>query len=196
MKTMVSTVLAVTIGVTMTACGGPYDAPPAIRARPVLAAIAESATMRAATPASPEPATSAAVVRTPLVEARVAPPRAMATHLLVKRFVVARAVKDHEPVDADTTFKVADAGRIYAFVEVENDDRVPGEVFVSFESASPERDAGRKADHGDVKLSIGTSPRWRTWAFTRAAKDVGAWVAVVRDAHGEVLARAPFEVTL
>ena len=193
MKTLVSAALAATIGVTTMACGGQYDAPAPTQAKPVTATGADTPSIPVATPASAQPAAPPSIVRAPLVEARVEPPRATATHLLVKRFVVAHAVKDHEPVDPETTFKVADAGRIYAFVEVENDEKAQGEVFVSFE---PTSGATKKTARGDVKLTVGTSPRWRTWAFTRTANEVGSWVAVVRNASGEVLARAPFEVTL
>ena len=182
------------VGVAMAsmamACGGQYEAPTTTSAR-LPATPAAPATTTASAP-SPSPA----ITSSPIIDARVstpARPRVSATHLLVKRLVVAHAVKDHEPVLPDTTFKVADAGRIYAFVEVENDEKAPGEVFVSFE---PIESAGKKAAHADVKLTVGTSPRWRTWAFTRTARDIGSWVAVVRSASGEVLARAPFEVTL
>jgi hypothetical protein len=178
------------------ACGGQYEAPTTTHAKPPAPGAGPLLSASASTSASSTAA--APITSPPLVEARVektSPARALATHLVVKRLVVAHSVKDHEPVFPDTTFKVADAGRIYAFVEVENDEKASGEVFVSFEPTDG-APATRRAPRGDVKLSVGTSPRWRTWAFTRAAKDVGSWVAVVRSANGEVLARAPFDVTL
>lgn len=117
-----------------------------------------------------------------------APPRAK--HLAIKRLVIAHGVRDHEPIDAATDFTVADASRVYAFVEVENKERAPGAVVVTFEAPSGQ------PQHGDVRLAVGAQPRWRTWAFTRAAREPGTWAAVVRDERGQELARATFDVTL
>ncbi|AUX39396.1 hypothetical protein SOCE26_007870 [Sorangium cellulosum] len=110
--------------------------------------------------------------------------------LKVKRLVLAEGVKDREPVEPGTTFRAPETERLYAFIEVENRGEVSGEVTVSF--VPP--DGG--APVGNVTLEVGTSPRWRTWAFTRGARKAGAWTAVVRSETGEELARAPFEVTL
>jgi hypothetical protein len=109
--------------------------------------------------------------------------------LTVKRFVLAQSVKDREPVSAGTSFK-SDANKIYAFVEVENRGRAPGEIVVEFEPP------GGGAPHGDVTLAVGSASRWRTWAYTRTAHTPGSWTAVVKNRKGDVLARAPFEVTL
>jgi hypothetical protein len=109
--------------------------------------------------------------------------------LSVKRLVIAAGIKDREPVGAGTTFK-SDAHRVYAFVEVENRGGGPAEVVVEFEPP------GGGAPHGDVKLSVGPAPRWRTWAYTRTAGTAGSWTVVVKNRKGDVLARAPFDVTL
>lgn len=194
MKKRAMAVVGVAMASMAMACGGQYEAPSTTNARLPARPAAPPTTIASAP--SPSPSPSPTITTSPIIEARASTPerpRVVATHLLVKRLVVAHAVKDHEPVSPDTTFRLADAGRIYAFVEVENDEKAPGEVFVAFE---PVESAKKKTAHADVKLTVGTSPRWRTWAFTRTAKDIGSWVAVVRSASGEVLARAPFEVTL
>jgi hypothetical protein len=108
--------------------------------------------------------------------------------LYVKRLVIARGVKAREPVDAATVFPKSEVKRIYAFVEVGNRDRTSSEVFVSF------RPKGGK-ERGRIRLRVGASPRWRTWAYTALAKEVGEWEAVVRDAKGEIIGTQTFTVT-
>ncbi len=107
--------------------------------------------------------------------------------LTVKRLVIASGVSGREPVGAATTFTAGAQDRIYAFVEVGNPDGATSEVSVSFF-----KDGG--AERGGVKLRVGASPRWRTWSFTRLAKEPGTWHAVVRNAKGEELARTRFEI--
>jgi predicted ATPase len=108
----------------------------------------------------------------------------------VKRLVVADGIAGREPVGAKASFRAADSERIYAFVEVENATGEDAEITVAFEPP------GGGAAKGNVPLAVGSSPRWRTWAFTRAARSAGVWTAVVRAPGGDVLARAPFEITL
>lgn len=141
---------------------------------------------------APEVSGSVAPARPASAHAKAAPPSASAAlvKLSVKRLVVAEGVKAREPLGAATTFSGKAAKKIYAFVELENGDRVPGEITVSFEPP------GGGASRGNVTLAVGAEPRFRTWAFTRAARVAGAWTAVVKDGRGEVLARAPFEVSL
>jgi len=126
------------------------------------------------------------------VSTKAAHPKAKAAQgkLVIKRLVLAEAVKGREPVGAATTFKADEINKIYAFVEVENKDQLPGEIHVSFEPK------GGGEHRGDIQLSVGESPRWRTWAYTRTARKPGEWSAVVRGPGGEELARAPFEITL
>jgi hypothetical protein len=104
--------------------------------------------------------------------------------------VLTPSVEGREPREPRTSFDRDETGRIYAFVELENETRAPGEIIVAFEPP----DGG--ALRGNVKLEVGPHARWRTWAFTRSAREVGAWTAVVMTENGEVIARAPFEVTL
>ena len=163
-------------------------APTACASAPVASTIPSTVTAISTPSATPIAASTASAI--PLPTPVAAAPRPLAQHLTVKRLVVARGVKDHEPLDPETSIRATDAGRVYAFVEVTNQDHAPGEVFVSFEPPPGHRPLA------DVRLSVGDSPRWRTWAFTREARDVGEWTAVVRDARGQELARTKFDVTL
>jgi len=49
-------------------------------------------------------------------------------------------------------------------------------------------------EHGSIELRVGESTRWRTWAYTRLAKEEGDYTVIVRDALGEELARSSFEI--
>lgn len=108
--------------------------------------------------------------------------------LRVRRLVLARGVKQREPIDARTSFRAGETDRVYAFVEVDNRDRQHTEVFVSFEREDAKLPAGK------IRLKVGVSPRWRTWAYTRKLDQPGRYQAVVRDASDRVIARAAFDV--
>jgi len=144
---------------------------------------------------APPPPPVATVATFPAAPAATKPPAPSARQttlsaddrLAVKRLVLARSVKNREPIDVGATFK---GDRVYAFVEVENRGSAPGEIVVEFEPP------GGGAPRGDVTLAVGPAARWRTWAYTRTASIAGAWTAVVKNKKGDVLARAPFEVTL
>jgi hypothetical protein len=48
---------------------------------------------------------------------------------------------------------------------------------------------------GGVELDVPANvPRWRTWAFTRFADEVGLWRVEVRNPAGVLLGALPFEV--
>ncbi len=146
------------------------------RARPQVIVIAPKA----------EPVTAPSEV----VAHKQAPREAMDldAELGVKRLIIAKEVKNREPVEPASTFATTFDGPIYAFVEVSNRDRVASEVYVSFI-----REGG--IERGPITLRVGPAPRWRTWANTRLAKQKGTWFAVVRDASGNELAREKFEIT-
>jgi hypothetical protein len=107
--------------------------------------------------------------------------------LTVKRLVLAKSVEARAPVGAGERFVVGEQERIYAFVDLVNGGERASEITVSFE-----REGG--PSFGEVRLDVGASPRWRTWAFTRQAKRAGTYVATVRDPRGAVLARQSFTV--
>jgi len=106
----------------------------------------------------------------------------------VGRLVIARGVEGREPVDPADSFNQAEAKRIYAFVEVRNRDRVASEIYVSFVKDGAPANAG-------VRLRVGASSRWRTWAYTRLATQPGRWRVTVRSGSGEELASKAFEIT-
>jgi hypothetical protein len=107
--------------------------------------------------------------------------------LFVKRLVIAHGVDNREPVSPSSTFAKGEADRVYAFIEVGNEDRSASAVTVSFF-------ADGKPERGGVELRVGASPRWRTWAFTRQATEPGIWHVVVRGPKGQELAREKFEI--
>ncbi len=189
MKTQMIRAMVLILGTAMLAgCGERGGVRPAAQAGPVPAAPSAPAPV-AATPCAP-----ACPAPAPVEPRRAAPEPRRATlgaddKLSVKRFVLARGVKNREPVDAGTSFK-GDAHKVYAFVEVENRGNAPSEIVVEFEPP------GGGEPRGDVTLAVGSAARWRTWAYTRTASTAGSWTAVVKNRKGEVLARAPFEVTL
>jgi hypothetical protein len=172
----------------MAACGEPTAAP-IVRAEPLPATPEQPV-------APPAPAMPAASTTPPPAAATCAPAlaggearrRASADSLTVRRLVLARGVRGREPIDVGTSFP-STGRKVYAFVEVDNRAGAPAEVVVEFQPPNG------GPPHGDVTLAVGPAPRWRTWAYTRTAIVPGAWTAIVRTRTGEVLARAPFEVT-
>ncbi len=191
MKTMLAAVTLMTT--TLVGCGERRAMPGGEASAPAQsAALAAPSAAPTAAPAAVVCPTATASVAAAPPEAPRAPAKVKATTegaLVVKRLVVAPAVKGREPVSPATSFK-ADAGKIYAFVELENKEATESEITVSFEAPD-----GKSAT-GNVKLDVGASPQWRTWAYTRAARTAGSWTAIVKNRRGDVLARAPFEVTL
>jgi hypothetical protein len=114
-------------------------------------------------------------------------PEARLTDLRIRRLVVSQGVEAREPIGAAESFALAEVDRLYAFVEVHNADAAESEIFVTFE---PERGPVR----GHVRLRVGATPRWRTWAYTRGVRSPGTWTAVVRNGEGELLAKTTFVV--
>ncbi len=156
----------------------------------------------AASCASPAGASAATQSPAPLAAAppaaQSAPPKTLAktakadgSALQVNRLVVATEVdRDRrQPLGQAARFEKGDFEKLYAFLEIDN----PGgesEIVVSFDPPSDKPEKGR------VTLGVGTSPKWRTWAFSRAFDEAGSWEAVVRTTSGKELARTPFEVVL
>ena len=141
-------------------------------------------TAPAVTTAAPV-ATQAPVVASAKPAPRVETPKA--TKLAVKRIAIAHGIAGREPQGASDTFD-AKTDKVYAFVELENPQRLPGEITVEFQPPS-------KKYEGAITLGVGESSRFRTWAFTRQAHEAGEWTAIVRDARGRELAREKFDVT-
>jgi Protein of unknown function (DUF2914) len=126
----------------------------------------------------------------PKVEAPRPAQKSDASTLTVKRLVIAKKIEKREPIDPSTTFRKGDVERVYAFVEIANPNADPSEVLITFVPPTA------KGPRGNVRLDVGSSPRWRTWAFTRGVDQVGTWVAVVSTPEGRELARQTFEVII
>ncbi|WP_156040507.1 DUF2914 domain-containing protein [Chondromyces apiculatus] len=106
----------------------------------------------------------------------------------VSRLQVARGVSGREPVGVARTFAASEIEQLHVFVELTNEARAAGEIFVSF--VSPSGSTSQR-----IKLNIGAERRWRTWATTRRVKAPGAWQVTISDAGGAVLGRSSFTVT-
>ncbi|HEX4516568.1 MAG TPA: DUF2914 domain-containing protein [Polyangiaceae bacterium] len=170
---------SVVFAVVLAGCAS--KAPPQTsNASPVAKAAAPVATTAPAATQAPV-AVATTFANPPKVEA----PKA--TKLAVKRITIARGVENHEPKDVSDTVD-GKADKVYAFVEVDNPQKLPGEITVEFQPPS-------KKYEGRITLGVGESSRWRTWAFTRQAHETGEWTAIVRDDRGHELAREKFTVT-
>lgn len=108
--------------------------------------------------------------------------------LAVSRIALSRSIENREPVDPGLLFEAAEE-KLFAFVELSNDDDVERSVFVTFKHVS-----GFTA--GDVELEVpSNSPRWRTWAFSRNVQLPGAWTLVIEDEDGNPLDALDFELS-
>ncbi len=140
--------------------------------------------------ASAAPSAAAQALPLPKVddsEPKDEPALDLSAPLRIKRLVLSRAVENREPVGPATSFQSGTAKRLYAFVEVGNPQKARSEIYVSFVPPSGQA-------HTAIRLRIGQGSRWRTWAFTRLAKDPGSWQVVVRNAAGQELAKQSFEI--
>ena len=110
--------------------------------------------------------------------------------LQIKRFVVASAVKDREPLVSRAALP-GDGSAIYAFAELANPAGSSENVRITFE-----RKAGTERV-GDVTLPVPANvSRHRTWAFTRFIRAAGVWEAVLWAEDGTELGRTSFGVTV
>ena len=105
----------------------------------------------------------------------------------VDRFLLTTGVVEREPVDEESVFS-ADAEKIFAFVQLANPDGAPYSFKVHFESVDK-----APSPYG-ITLDVPTSPRYRTWAFTRIKRAPGAYRAVLRTLEGREIARKEFVV--
>ena len=107
--------------------------------------------------------------------------------LTIRRLVTTSAIDEREPVFASSVFDRHD-DKIYAFVEARNDSEFEKTLVVHF--IGPD---GRVT--GGIELRIPPSvPRWRTWAYTKNAKEPGLWHIEIRDPDGALIGALPFEV--
>jgi hypothetical protein len=107
--------------------------------------------------------------------------------LSIQRFVTAERIEKREPVEPTAVFD-HHVERVYAFFDIRNESSSPRTLIVHF--IGPDEEV-----RGGVELEIPSSvPRWRTWAFTRWAKEPGLWRVEVRDGDGRLVGALPFEV--
>lgn len=107
--------------------------------------------------------------------------------LTIERLVTAPAVERREPLAASSVFGAHDE-RVYAFVEVRNESEEDKTLLVHF--IGPEGQVS-----GGIELRIPAStPRWRTWAYTRNATKPGLWRVEIRSDDGTLVGALPFEV--
>lgn len=107
--------------------------------------------------------------------------------LTIRRFVTAAEIVEREPIDATSTF-APDEERIYAFVDAGNESDTEKSLMVHFIGPN-----GKVS--GGIELVIPASvPRWRTWAYTRHAKEPGLWRVEIRDVEGNLIGALPFEI--
>ena len=103
-------------------------------------------------------------------------------NLRVVDFVVAREIVDREPVEVSETFSSAD-GDAYAFARIANDGEPIELSFVWLH---------RDAVYAAVEMTIGTSPRWRTWSS--AELQPGPWRVQLVGSDGLIIAENSFTV--
>jgi len=154
-------------------------------ARPMVIVTAPAVTVAAAPSAETKPTESASKTALPAKPKK----KHVSADLSVKKLLIGTGVErsSREPVGVSQRFKQGEFEKIVAYVEVAN----PGddaEVVVSFDPPS------NAASKGNVRLDIGTSPRWRTWASTKGVAEKGEWTAIVRSSDGRELARESFVV--
>lgn len=176
---------------SLVACGGNKDVQKA--EAPVCPPAASVAAAAPITTSAPTVTTPAALpVSTPKDLAAKPSPVAAKTDtpaakkLSISRIAIARDVKNREPIDVGTRFDSSEP-KVFVFLDVHNTEKVPGTLFVEF--VSPKAGA-----RGDIELSVGATDHWRTWAFTRLAKEPGTWKARIKNDRGEVIAEESFEV--
>lgn len=107
--------------------------------------------------------------------------------LAIQRFVTTSSVEGREPVGAGAVFRPSNE-RVYAFIEASNESSSPKVLLVHF--LGPEDNVS-----GGIELEIPASvPRWRTWAYTRHAKEPGLWRVEIHDGDGALIGALPFEI--
>jgi hypothetical protein len=107
--------------------------------------------------------------------------------LTIQRLVTASEVEHREPVAVSSVFGHHDE-KVYAFVDVSNESEEDKTLSVHF--IGPDGQVS-----GGIELRVPAAvPRWRTWAYTKHAKQPGSWHVEIRSADGSLLGAVPFEV--
>lgn len=107
--------------------------------------------------------------------------------MTIHRLITAPEVEGREPLAPSAVFGHHEE-KVYAFLDVGNESTEAKKLTVFFVGPS-----GKVS--GGVELTVPPSvPRWRTWAYTRFADEVGLWRVEVRSSTGALLGALPFEV--
>jgi hypothetical protein len=117
-----------------------------------------------------------------------APQIAETDGVMLNSIILARGVDKREPVEPGTQFTMGDGQKIYVILDVKNETGEDAMLTVSWKMPESDREIGK------TELAVKSAKSWRTWSFTRWAKKTGTWEAIVRDAAGEIIARAPFKI--
>lgn len=153
---------------------------------PLLTATAPEPLLRPPVAALQEPVEES-VEAEPVEPELIEPELAEADGVRLNRFVTTSAVEAREPTAAASSFE-SGTERVYAFIEAVNESTVLKTLRVHF--IGP-----HGAVSGGVELHIpGSSPRWRTWAYTRFATEPGLWRVEIRDEDGLLVGALPFEI--
>lgn len=105
--------------------------------------------------------------------------------LTVHRLVVARDVKDREPVELES----GTVGEpVLAFLDLANPNQVEIPVHITFEHES-----GLKVGFIELKIPA-EKKRYRTWGRTQNIKKAGKWTVVIADGAGKELGRQDFTI--
>lgn len=107
--------------------------------------------------------------------------------IVIHRLITAPEVNGREPLAASAVFGRHEE-KVYAFLDVGNESSEAKTVTVFFVGPSGKVSGGVELD---VPANVS---RWRTWAFTRFADEVGLWRVEVRNPAGVLVGALPFEV--
>ncbi|MFT3925284.1 MAG: DUF2914 domain-containing protein [Myxococcales bacterium] len=105
----------------------------------------------------------------------------------IERFVLATSVEEREPVGESESFDT-DTPKIFAFMQFAND-QAPFAVKVHWEKV------GDAASPYGVQLEVPTSPRYRTWSWTKIRREPGTYRAVVRTLDGQEILSKEFTIS-
>ncbi len=155
---------------------------------PVLASTTGSREVLEEPPSEPTPANVSKPEELPEPKSTVFEPELGSIDgLTLRRVLTASHIEEREPVDAGSTFGL-EHERIYVFIDATNESDMDESLMVHF--VGPQGTVS-----GGIELVIpASSPRWRTWAYTRHAKKPGLWRVEIRDVNGSLIGALPFEV--
>jgi hypothetical protein len=189
--------IAIPIMLVLLTAAGCTDAKPPKSDVVELATSAEPTLTSITPPAPSEPVEKSKKPEPPMQEPAEVPPVGEAQPfeptlqskdgITIQRLITAPAVEHREPVAASSVFG-REGETVYAFVDISNESAEEKTLMVHF--IGPQEQVG-----GGIELRIPPAvPRWRTWAYTKHAKQPGLWRVEIRGVDGTLLGALPFEV--